>query len=34
VQLLMGLNREVYFDCPEALTFADRFRALLHLRTA
>jgi hypothetical protein len=34
VQLLMGLNREIYFDCPEAPTFADRWRALLHLRTA
>jgi hypothetical protein len=34
VQLLMGLNREIYFDCPEVPTFADRCRALLHLRTA
>ena len=34
VQLLMGLNREIYFDCPEVTTFADRCRALLHLRTA
>lgn len=34
VQLLMGLNREVYFDCPEVPTFAERFRTLVHLRTA
>jgi len=34
VQLLMGLNREIYFDCPEVPSFADRWRALLHLRTA
>ena len=34
VQLLMGLNREIYFECPEVQTFAERFRALVHLRTA
>ena len=34
VQLLMSLNREIYFGCPEVPTFADRFRALVHLRTA
>jgi hypothetical protein len=34
VQLLMGLNREVYFDCPEVPTFADRFRTFVRLRTA
>jgi len=34
VQLLMSLNREIYFGCPEVPTFADRFRALLHPRTA
>ena len=34
VQLLMGLNREVYLDCPEVPTFAERFRTLVHLRTA
>jgi len=33
VQLLMSLNREIYFGCPEVPTFADRFRALLHPRT-
>ena len=34
VQLLMGLNREIYLGCPEVPTFADRLRALLHLLTA
>jgi hypothetical protein len=34
VQLLMGLNRDIYFSCPEVRSFADRCRALLHLRTA
>jgi hypothetical protein len=34
VQLLMGLNRAIYFDCPEVPTFADRWRTLLHLRAA
>jgi hypothetical protein len=34
VQLLMRLNREIYSGCPEVPTLADRFRALLHLRTA
>ena len=34
VQLLMSLNREIYFGCPEVPTFGDRFRALLHPRTA
>jgi len=34
VQLLMSLNREIYFGCPEVLTLADRFRALLHLHAA
>jgi hypothetical protein len=34
VQLLMGINREIYFACPEVPTLGDRFRALLHPRTA
>jgi hypothetical protein len=29
VQLLMSLNREIYFGCPEVRTVGDRFRALL-----
>ncbi|KAA6464709.1 hypothetical protein DYQ86_01730 [Acidobacteria bacterium AB60] len=33
VQLLMALNREVYFSCPEVPSLADRLRSLLHART-
>jgi hypothetical protein len=29
VQLLMALNRQIYSECPEVLTFGDRFRTLL-----
>ena len=32
VQLLMSLNRQVYFECPEAPTFVDRCRSFLRLR--
>ncbi len=31
VQLLMALNRQVYFECPEAPTFRERCRSFLHL---
>jgi hypothetical protein len=31
VQLLMALNRQVYYECPEAPTLGERWRALLHL---
>ena len=34
IQLLMALNRQVYFECPEVLTLADRCRAFLHMRSA
>lgn len=34
VQLLMGINRQIYFSCPEIPTFAERCRAWLHPRTA
>jgi len=34
VQMLMALNRQVYFECPEIPTFGERCRALLHLHTA
>lgn len=34
VQLLMALNRQVYFECPEVPSFGERCRALLHLHTA
>lgn len=27
IQLLMELNRQVYFECPPVLTFAQRWRA-------
>jgi hypothetical protein len=29
VQLLMALNRQVYFECPELPTLGERCRALL-----
>jgi hypothetical protein len=32
VQLLMALNRQVYFECPEVPSFADRCRSILGLR--
>jgi hypothetical protein len=31
VQLLMVLNRQVYFECPEAPTFGERCRSLLRI---
>jgi hypothetical protein len=34
VQMLMALNRQVYFECPEVPTFGARCRALLHLHSA
>jgi hypothetical protein len=34
VQLLMALNRQVYFECPEVPTFAERCRALLFRHAA
>jgi hypothetical protein len=30
VQILMALNREIYFSCPEVPTWGDRIRGLLH----
>ncbi len=30
VQLLMSLNRRVYFECPEVPTLGERLRGLLH----
>jgi hypothetical protein len=33
VQMLMALNRQVYFACPEVPTFAERWHALLHLHS-
>ncbi len=34
VQLLMALNRRVYYECPEAVTLGERLRSMLHLRAA
>jgi hypothetical protein len=31
VQLLMALNREVYFECPPVRTFGERCRSLFRL---
>lgn len=33
VQLLMGLNRQVYFECPVAPTLGDRLRSMLNPQT-
>ena len=30
VQLLMALNRQVYYECPQVPEFKDRCRAFLH----
>jgi hypothetical protein len=34
VQLLMAVNRKVYFECPIAPTFAERCRSLLGIHAA
>lgn len=34
VQLLMALNRAVYYECPEVVTIGARLRSMLHLRAA
>ena len=34
VQLLMALNRQVYFECPEVPSFGERCHALLRLFAA
>lgn len=34
VQLLMAKNRQIYLACPESPTLAERWRALVHPRTA
>jgi hypothetical protein len=34
VQLLMSLNRQIYFECPEMSSLSERLRAFLHLRAA
>lgn len=30
IQLLMAVNRKIYFDCPEIPSLRERFVALLH----
>jgi hypothetical protein len=30
VQLLMGLNRQVYFECPQMVTLRERCSSFLH----
>ena len=34
IQLLMVLNRQIYFQCPEVRTFGERCRSMLRLRLA
>ncbi|MGA3161271.1 MAG: hypothetical protein ABSC77_08630 [Terracidiphilus sp.] len=34
VQMLMALNRQVYFECPEVPSFGERCRTLLNLHAA
>jgi hypothetical protein len=34
VQLLMALNRQVYYECPVVPSFGERLRSILHLRAA
>ena len=34
VQLLMALNRQVYFECPEVPPFGKRLLSFLHLHEA
>jgi len=34
VQLLMALNRQVYFECPQMPTVVDRLRSAFHFREA
>jgi hypothetical protein len=33
VKLLMALNSQIYFECPEVLTLGERCRALLHIHS-
>jgi hypothetical protein len=34
VQMLMGLNRQVYFECPEIPGFCERWRAIFRQHLA
>jgi hypothetical protein len=33
VRLLMAINRQIYFECPELPTFSERCRNFFGLRT-
>jgi hypothetical protein len=33
VQLLMAINRQIYFSCPEVPSWGDRFKAFLYRTT-
>lgn len=34
IQLLMGINRQIYMQCPEVKTFGERCRSFLRLGSA
>jgi hypothetical protein len=34
IQLLIKIDREIYLECPEVLTIADRWRSLVSRRNA
>jgi hypothetical protein len=34
VQLLMAVNRQIYFECPQVPTFRERWRSRLRFRAA
>jgi hypothetical protein len=34
IQILMALNREIYFECPVKPTIAERLRALLRFKAS
>jgi hypothetical protein len=34
IQLLMALNRQVYFECPAVPSFSERLRSFLHFHAA
>lgn len=34
IQLLMAMNRKIYFSCPEVRTLSDWFRAFMRFRPA
>ena len=34
LQLLMGINRQIYFECPEVPSLGERWRGLVHREAA